>query len=78
MEFKTQKHSFSSYVDAVKFSSTKLTFDQLMKLYRELPAAEKQQIEIFEYIITGSYDTILFTRYEIVNKAGASEHTEVC
>ena len=66
MEFKTKTYSFADYKEAEQFASSLLTFDQLMEKYRDMSIAQKQQFVVYRAQILGSYDTMLFIRYELV------------
>lgn len=67
MQIENKYKSFETYSDAEEYAKQLLTFEELIEKYRDLQVAEKQQFVVYKVQILGSYDTMLFTRYEVVN-----------
>jgi len=66
MNILTRNEVFESYSEAEKYASGMMTFEQIVEVYRDLSIAEKQQFAVYKVQILGGYDTMLFTRYEVV------------
>lgn len=73
MNILTRNEVFDSYVEAEKYASSLLTFEQIVETYRDMSIAEKQQFVVYKVQILGSYDTMLFIRYEVVKPEDQTE-----
>ena len=73
MNILTRNEVFDSYVEAEKYASSLLTFEQIVETYRDMSIAEKQQFVVHKVQILGSYDTMLFIRYEVVQTEDRNE-----
>jgi len=73
MNILTRNEVFESYSEAEKYASGMMTFEQIVEVYRDLSIAEKQQFVVYKVQILGSYDTMLFIRYEVVKTEDQTE-----
>jgi len=73
MNILTRNEVFDSYVEAEKYASSLLTFEQIVETYRDMSIAEKQQFVVYKVQILGSYATMLFIRYEVVKTEDQTE-----
>lgn len=73
MNILTRNKVFDSYIEAEKHASSLLTFEQIVETYRDMSIAEKQQFVVYKVQILGSYDTMLFIRYEVVKTEDQTE-----